>query len=77
MKTLVKLVVVIAVVAVIWKEGIPRWQQRQQPGSTASAAASGVEDSCVPAAESAAEMWGSGVGRFANPPYEFAHSLIR
>ena len=71
MKSLVKLIVFVAVVAFLFKEGIP-WVQRQRssgsnPGSSSSQAA---DDSCVSAAEAAAETWGSGVGKFANPPYD-------
>lgn len=68
MKSLIKLIVVVAVVAFLWKEGIPWWNRQHTSGSTATSTA--ADDSCIVAAESASEMWGSGVGRFANPPYD-------
>src|SRR5260221_3843481 len=64
---LVKLIVVIAVVFVIWKYGIP-WIKAHTGSSTAQTIT--ADNSCVAAAERANDAWGSGIGRFANPPYD-------
>ncbi len=66
-KGLVQLIVVIAIVFFIWKKGVP-WYEHRHAASSASSSA--PDDSCVAAAEAAGEMWGSGVGHFANPPYD-------
>jgi hypothetical protein len=68
-RSLVKLIVVIAVAAFIWKEGIP-WWSRQHAASSATATSS--DDSCITATEAASEAWGNGIGHFANPPYDLA-----
>jgi len=69
MRNLIKLVVIIVVALLIWKKGIPWWQEhygkRADTKTTASAGGS-----CVELAEHASETWGSGIGRFANPPYD-------
>lgn len=70
MRSLVKLIVAVAVLAFIWKEAIP-WWNRQHAASSASAS-SASDDSCITSAEAATGAWGSGIGRFANPPYDLA-----
>lgn len=65
---LVKWVVAIAVVFVIWKYGVPWFKQRFSPASTVNAIA--ADNSCIAAANRASDAWGSGIGRFANPPYD-------
>lgn len=74
--TLVKVVIVAVVALVIWKKGIPWWNERHGASSSSSSApapaASSADDSCVSAAESAGESWGSGIGKFANPPYDLS-----
>src|SRR6266571_2285457 len=75
-KTLVRLVVIAIVVFVIWKKGMPWWNEHHGTSSTTRAASGSPvpsgDDSCVVAAESAGEMWGSGIGKFANPPYDLS-----
>ena len=66
MKRLVQLAVIVVVALLIWKKGVPWWESHHgRP--TAAATAGG---SCVELAEHASESWGSGIGRFANPPYD-------
>ncbi len=67
MKTLVQLLIVIVLAVVIWKW----WQKHHESAPTAAAGASAAQE-CAAAAASAGETWGSGVGRFANPPYDTA-----
>jgi hypothetical protein len=69
-KTLVKLAIAVAVVILIWKKGIPWWNERQ--ASSAATVSSAPGDACVAAAAAADDTWGSGVGHFANPPYDLA-----
>lgn len=64
MKTLLIWIVVIAVIWFAWTH-IPRHRT-----DTAATAATTATQSCSAAAHSAADTWGSGVGRFANPPYD-------
>jgi len=64
---LVKLIVVIAVIFVLWKYGLP-WIKAHTGSSTAQTIT--ADNSCVAAAERANDAWGSGIGRFANPPYD-------
>jgi hypothetical protein len=68
-RTLIKLVIVAAVVIVIWKKGLP-WLNEHQ--STTTTNTSSPDNTCVSLAESASETWGSSIGRFVNPPYDLA-----
>jgi hypothetical protein len=70
-KTLIKLAALVLVAIVIWKKGIPWWKEHQS-GSPAASAASSPGEACASAASAASETWGSGIGRFANPPYDLA-----
>jgi hypothetical protein len=69
MKSLIKLVIAIAVIAFLWKQ-FGQKIQGSGGGSSTAGSSSSVEASCVSAAEAAGETWGSGVGKFANPPYD-------
>lgn len=64
MKTLFILIVIVAAVWFAWTH---YHHDRTDTAATAGATAS---QSCVSAASAAADTWGSGVGRFANPPYD-------
>jgi hypothetical protein len=70
-KTLVKIAIVVVIALVIWKKGIPWWQEHHGSSSTVATATSPGQD-CASAAAAASETWGSGVGRFANPPYDMS-----
>src|ERR1051325_1891692 len=65
---IVKLLVVVAIVFVGWKYGLPWVKQHTSHASTASAG----DSACVSAAEHANDTFGNGIGRFANPPYDIA-----
>jgi hypothetical protein len=67
MKRLLQIVVIVVVAFLIWKKGVPWWKEHHHGTSASSATA---DSSCVALAERASEVWGSGVGRFANPPYD-------
>jgi hypothetical protein len=67
MNRLIKLVVIVALVVVVWKYGIP-WAKKQLTGHTSSAAS--ADNSCTAAAQGASNAWGSELHRFANPPYD-------
>jgi len=64
---LVKWIVVIAVVVVVWKYGIP-WVKKQLGGHATTTASS--DSSCITAAQRASETWGSGLAHYVNPPYD-------
>ena len=68
MKSLLKLLALVVLVLLIWKKGIPWWQANH--GKSASSTTAGAGGSCVELAERASEVWGSGLARFANPPYD-------
>jgi hypothetical protein len=72
---LFKWVVVIALIVFGVKVFVP-WVKQQKgsgPGPSITAyGKGGGDDSCVDAAERASESWGSGLGRFVNPPYDMA-----
>lgn len=68
--TIVKLLIAIAVIALIWKVGIPKWKELRGPDATTTAVSH--DTSCVSAAETASEVWGSGLRNFVNPPYDMA-----
>src|SRR5438094_1482181 len=69
MRKLIKLVVVVIVVYLLWTKGRPWWNEHygRRAASSTTATAGG---SCIELAEHASEVWGSGIGRFANPPYD-------
>jgi hypothetical protein len=69
MKRLVQSAVVVLIAVVVWKKGIPWWQAHHGSPSSTTATAGG---SCVELAEHASEVWGSGIARFANPPYDLS-----
>jgi hypothetical protein len=73
---ILKWIVVIAVVFVLWKVVLPRFDH----GPAADTATSGgtVPRSCPAAATRASDAWGSGLSRFVNPPYDVdAWSIFR
>lgn len=69
MKRLIQLIVVVVIAVLIWKKGIP-WWQAHHGGGGADATTASAGGSCVELAEHASEVWGSGIGHFANPPYD-------
>jgi hypothetical protein len=69
MRGLLKLAVVVVIVWAIWKVGVPWWEARNR-GSAADKTENG--STCPASAERASNMWGSGIGRFVNPPYDLA-----
>src|SRR5258708_34191974 len=64
---LVKWVIVLAIVFVGWKYGLP-WIKAKTSGSSSGTASS--DNSCISIADRASEVWGSGIGKFVNPPYD-------
>jgi hypothetical protein len=67
MKTVIQLLIVLVLIFVAWK-----WWQKQHAGTPTAAAGASPAQECAAAAAAAGETWGSGVGRFANPPYDTA-----
>ena len=73
---IVKWLVVVIVLFFAWKYLSPKFLKKE----TTPAAADGtfVNSSCIGAADKASSAWGSGVGRFVNPPYDMdAWSIFR
>jgi len=66
---LTKWIIVIVLAIVAWKYALP-WAKQHLQGS--AAATSSPESSCTSTAQHASEIWGSGLHRFANPPYDMA-----
>lgn len=69
MRGLLKLAVVVVIIWAIWKIGVPWWESQQKHSSSGKAESGST---CPAAAERASNMWGSGIGRFVNPPYDLA-----
>lgn len=70
----IKWAVILGLVVAVWKVGVP-WVKRQSFGGSAASVSGGGASGdpvCVRAAERASEVWGSGLGRFVNPPYDLA-----
>lgn len=70
MDRIVKLLVVVAIVFVAWKYGLPWIQKQTSKTGTDSAASSSPAVACVDRASQTSEKWGSGLHQFANPPYD-------
>ena len=69
---LIKWIAIIAVAIIAWKYGMP-WMKQQMHGSgTTASSSTSTQSSCTGAAQHASETWGSGLHRFANPPYDLA-----
>jgi len=68
---LLKWIVIIAIVFFAWKVVVP-WVKAQQLPSTSASISNVGDESCAGRAERASEAWGSGLSRFANPPYDLA-----
>src|SRR5579863_5020793 len=68
-KKLLKLAIAVVVAVVIWKKGIPWWKAHHTDNASLMSNTTPV-NACVDAAAEADDTWGSGVGRFANPPYD-------
>ena len=68
---IVKVIVLIAVLYVAWKYGLP-WLQRQSGGGGTTHAS--AQSGCPAAAARASEAWGSGLHQFVNPPYDLTAS---
>ena len=66
---LVKWIAIIVVAILAWKYAMP-WAKQQMRGSATPP--SSTQSSCTGAAQHASETWGSGLHRFANPPYDLA-----
>jgi hypothetical protein len=69
-KTLIKWVIAIAIIVFVWKKGVPWWKEHHSASTRTAAESPGV--ACASAAAAASETWGSGIGHFANPPYDLA-----
>jgi len=67
---LVKLLLLAAILFGAWKYGPPWIKQQTSHNTVEASAASGAVGSCIANAERASSAWGSGIGRFANPPYD-------
>ena len=73
MKTVIKVVLLLIVAFVVWKKVIPSLTfgkgKSLSPAAASSSPGGPVAGSCIEAANHATDVWGSGVGKFANPPY--------
>ncbi len=64
---LLKWIILLALIFLAWKYGLPLLQRQ---GRSTTTSASGASNSCVGAASAASDAWGRGIGRFVNPPYD-------
>ena len=70
MNKLVKLIVVVAVLYVAWRHGLPWLEQNMSSSKTSSSAATAPRGSCTQLASAASDAWGRGLHQFVNPPYD-------
>lgn len=74
---IVKWLVVVIVLFFAWKYLSPKFLKKETTPAT-SESGTFVNSSCIGAADKASSAWGSGVGRFVNPPYDMdAWSVFR
>lgn len=64
---IVKWLVIVGLVVFAWKVAVP-WVKEK--GGNDGVVVAQSDSSCVSAAERASEGWGSGLGRFVNPPFD-------
>jgi hypothetical protein len=69
---LVKWIAVIAVIVIVWKVVLPKLNGEHSDRTSSKSSRSAPDNNCVRRAEAASEKWGSGLGRFANPPYDMS-----
>lgn len=69
---LLKWIAIIAVIVIVWKVVLPKLNEKSSNGTTSKSSSSAPDNNCVKRAEAASEKWGSGLGRFANPPYDMS-----
>lgn len=69
-KTIVSWLAILALVFIAWKYIVPWAKNELGDRPAASSSGEGGNAACVTAAERASEQWGSGLGRFVNPPYD-------
>lgn len=67
--TLVKLVIVAAVLFVLWKEVLPKISTHTSPATQTNTGTS-AGTNCVFEARGASDYWSGTLPRFANPPYD-------
>ena len=67
MKTLILWAVILTIIWFAWD-----YFKKHPHTDTAASAGSSAAQSCTSAASLTADAWGSGVGHFANPPYDTA-----
>src|ERR1043165_8392413 len=73
-----KLLVIVIVAFLAWKYLSPRFLKSNEATTSPSQQPGFVSSSCIGAAEKASQTWGSGIGRFVNPPYDMdAWSIFR
>lgn len=67
---IVQLIIVAAVIWFVVTKGLPWWKSHQGSSSSSAAGLNSTDTTCVSNAEAASESWGSGISRYANPPYD-------
>src|SRR3954454_14583268 len=80
MDRILKLLIVVIVLFFAWKYLSPKLLKKDTTTTTTEGSPAGtfVNSSCIAAADKASSAWGSGIGRFVNPPYDMdAWSVFR
>ena len=67
---LIKWIVIVGIVFFAWKVVVPWVKEQKLPGGSSASISNVGDSSCAGMAERASEAWGSGLSRFANPPYD-------
>ena len=76
---IIKWLLVVIVAFIAWKYLSPKFLKKETtPAAATEGGGTFVNSSCIGAADKASSAWGSGVGRFVNPPYDMdAWSIFR
>jgi len=70
MSRLLKVALLVVVALIAWKYVGPRLHDSSTTLSSSTSTTGAADSSCVTKARQASEKWGSGLGRFVNPPYD-------
>jgi hypothetical protein len=75
---IIKWLLVVIVAFIAWKYLSPKFLKKETTPAATEGAGTFVNSSCIGAADKASSTWGSGIGRFVNPPYDMdAWSIFR
>ena len=66
----IKWIVILVIAFLAWKYLSPKFLKETTTSTPPTEQAGFVNSSCIGAADKASQTWGSGIGKFVNPPYD-------